>query len=278
MHWDGTSWTLMETPTLSAIRAIGGTASDDVFAAGDDGVLLHYDGTGWQSVRPLTTRDIAALFVTPRYVVTGARFSEIDTLLREQPWSCRAQESACGDGADDDCDGLVDLQDPDCAGAIMFQEIHADGTTDYVELINRTGRMQNLYDMHLAVGGTCGVQEHALGNDPVAAGQVLRVLDDGSIIRGGERFMWTDICDTASGSAWYAICAGPCDLKTCSNFFDYVEKGTAPANAPGCASFSPSPIDVSGATTTDSLQRSTYTGGGAAGVAADWAVGAMSRL
>ena len=34
-------------PTVSQLRAIWGTSESDVFAVGDYGAIIHYDGTSW---------------------------------------------------------------------------------------------------------------------------------------------------------------------------------------------------------------------------------------
>ena len=63
LHFNGTEWTEMESgmtnegPTLDAIW---GSASDDVFVAGDDngtGVILHYDGSTWSQLESRTGQE-----------------------------------------------------------------------------------------------------------------------------------------------------------------------------------------------------------------------------
>ena len=58
-HYDGTQWTW--TDTAARMRAVWANASNDVWAGGDGGVLLHYDGGGWSSVASGTTASIADL-------------------------------------------------------------------------------------------------------------------------------------------------------------------------------------------------------------------------
>ncbi len=52
-HWDGAAWNDAALPDFGdkvpkALFKVWGTASDRVFAAGDRGVMLRYDGAGWQ--------------------------------------------------------------------------------------------------------------------------------------------------------------------------------------------------------------------------------------
>jgi hypothetical protein len=52
MHWDGQSWTEVETPPVGDLLGISGIAADDthpveMFAVGLGGAILHYDGAIW---------------------------------------------------------------------------------------------------------------------------------------------------------------------------------------------------------------------------------------
>ena len=49
VHFDGTSWSAMTSPTTGRLGAVGGTGPNDVWAVGDT-VALHYDGTKWSPV------------------------------------------------------------------------------------------------------------------------------------------------------------------------------------------------------------------------------------
>lgn len=49
IHWDGTRWTAMQTPTEKPLRALWGTTGEDVFAASEDS-LFHYDGDSWRPI------------------------------------------------------------------------------------------------------------------------------------------------------------------------------------------------------------------------------------
>jgi hypothetical protein len=49
VHWNGTSWTQFPTghPATSALRGLWGSAANDVWAAGEFGHIIHWDGTAW---------------------------------------------------------------------------------------------------------------------------------------------------------------------------------------------------------------------------------------
>ena len=62
MHYDGMTWQQINVPTTRSLSSLHGSASN----ASGPGVLLHYDGTTWSLVRSLT--EIRALWVTPNQV------------------------------------------------------------------------------------------------------------------------------------------------------------------------------------------------------------------
>ncbi|MHB1328755.1 MAG: WD40/YVTN/BNR-like repeat-containing protein [Gemmatimonadales bacterium] len=53
--WDGTSWRAMESPTRLVLFGLWGTSPIDVYAVGIQGTVLHYDGTAWSPV-PVPSR------------------------------------------------------------------------------------------------------------------------------------------------------------------------------------------------------------------------------
>ena len=52
----------MPAPTQSRLRAIWGSAGNDVFAVGDSGTALRFDGVSWQALPKPTPRDLRALW------------------------------------------------------------------------------------------------------------------------------------------------------------------------------------------------------------------------
>jgi hypothetical protein len=52
-HWDGSQWAQVydgQVPRGGTIRGFGGTCGSDVYAVGDSGVLLHFNGSGWAAL------------------------------------------------------------------------------------------------------------------------------------------------------------------------------------------------------------------------------------
>jgi len=49
LHYDGTAWEAIAVG-INNIYGIWGTSGDDVFAVGDKGLILRYDGTKWQNM------------------------------------------------------------------------------------------------------------------------------------------------------------------------------------------------------------------------------------
>ncbi len=47
LHYDGTDWTAMSSGMENDLRCVRGSSGSDVFAAGDAGVILRYDGREW---------------------------------------------------------------------------------------------------------------------------------------------------------------------------------------------------------------------------------------
>jgi cysteine-rich repeat protein len=51
LHHDGLIWTAEASPTSVDLYAVSGTSATDVYAAGDELTLLHFDGASWSVVR-----------------------------------------------------------------------------------------------------------------------------------------------------------------------------------------------------------------------------------
>jgi hypothetical protein len=52
-HFDGTGWSRVTLPPgVGVLHEIWGSSASDVFAVGDDGVIVHFDGSQWTSTKP----------------------------------------------------------------------------------------------------------------------------------------------------------------------------------------------------------------------------------
>ncbi len=275
MHYDGTSWMRQSSTTTVTLEAVHGSGPGDVFAVGVDGVVLHYDGARWSPVATQTTASLRAVWTTPRFTVLGGQ-SGVLRLDRTVPWVCSPSEVSCGDSVDNDCDGRIDNADADCKAALRLSEVHG-GTPAYVEIINRAATTANLDGISLTMRGSCDDAPDSYRFPPdaiVGPGEVYRALTTTSGLQARERPLVNGFCHSAAaGGGWYALCAGACDLATCSNVIDYVEVGAA-VGPPACVSFTPSPVVVTGATATQSAIRTAFTG---TGVMADWTLGTATR-
>lgn len=94
--WNGTAWTAMTTGQTANLGDVWGLAANDVYAVGDQGTVIRYDGTAWAKVVPVgaaPTRnlyairgssanrpaDLRALGNLLRYNVTTKTWTGVDT-------------------------------------------------------------------------------------------------------------------------------------------------------------------------------------------------------
>jgi hypothetical protein len=158
LHWDGVAWEAQTSGSTQDLNDVWGSGPNDVFAVGNAGTILHFDGQTWSPIDAGTTDDLwgvgssgpADIFVTSTYALLHRRAgtweqialpmaAQFRTLwvtpsrvflfgtkgeiarLDRYTVTCVAPEQSCGDGWDNDCDGLVDADDPDCAGKVAEQ-------------------------------------------------------------------------------------------------------------------------------------------------------------
>jgi hypothetical protein len=50
LHYDGNSWNVMSSGTTDDLYGVWGSSWDDVFAVGESGTILHYDGVSWSEM------------------------------------------------------------------------------------------------------------------------------------------------------------------------------------------------------------------------------------
>jgi hypothetical protein len=98
---NGANWTRMDTalvePGKGRLHNVWGFSNSNVFAVGDDGVILHYDGDDWTPMISGTTADLYAVwgasmssvFAVGRYgtilLYNSSQWSNIDTVAGGQP-------------------------------------------------------------------------------------------------------------------------------------------------------------------------------------------------
>jgi hypothetical protein len=114
LHYNGTAWTDTTVPASTRLTLIDASAPDDVVAASTT-EAVHFDGKSWAPIRvPVETGTIRGITVAPAHIDFLLSTQTVRRLARTRFWSCRASETGCNDGVDDDCDGAVDLRDSDC--------------------------------------------------------------------------------------------------------------------------------------------------------------------
>jgi hypothetical protein len=50
LHYNGTSWSAMSSGTVQPLYGVWGSAGNDVYAVGGGGIMLHYDGSTWSYI------------------------------------------------------------------------------------------------------------------------------------------------------------------------------------------------------------------------------------
>ena len=62
LHYDGSAWGTMTSGSTSQLFDIWGNSGTDVFAVGDVGTILHYDGSAWSTMTSGTTEVLRAVW------------------------------------------------------------------------------------------------------------------------------------------------------------------------------------------------------------------------
>jgi hypothetical protein len=112
LRYDGTKYRRINLGTSESLLAVSGTARSNVFVTGTNGTIFHFDGASWSPVRSLNAYRQTAIEVLPTAITIVGDLGLGDEILR----TCAPTETRCGDAWDDDCDGLMNCADPDCAG------------------------------------------------------------------------------------------------------------------------------------------------------------------
>ncbi|MFN8472152.1 MAG: hypothetical protein U0822_08190 [Anaerolineae bacterium] len=63
LHWEGSRWRQADSPVQTALKAVAAAATDDVWAVGEGGVILHFDGDRWRNWSSPTRADLLAVAV-----------------------------------------------------------------------------------------------------------------------------------------------------------------------------------------------------------------------
>ncbi len=118
-HWNGTTGATTNLVSIHPLSMVTAIAADDVVVASDV-ELFHFDGTRWSPIRPPLDTSVNGNVIVAMTSPSAGHIQmllathTVEDLIRTRPWVCRATETNCNDGIDDDCDGLIDQQDSDC--------------------------------------------------------------------------------------------------------------------------------------------------------------------
>jgi cysteine-rich repeat protein len=103
-HWDGSTFSTMNSGTTVGLQSLWGTGPRDVFAGGANGLLLHFDGTRWSPIRTPTSEIYAAGFSHGKTTLMVSLDSgRSDRLWRDTGTTC---DSCASGGA---CNPRVEL-------------------------------------------------------------------------------------------------------------------------------------------------------------------------
>jgi len=70
LHYNGSTWSAMTSWTTNILHSVWGSSGSEVFAVGDSGRILHYNGSTWSAMSSWTTNNF--------YGVWGSSGSDAD--------------------------------------------------------------------------------------------------------------------------------------------------------------------------------------------------------
>ncbi len=62
LHYDGVNWIKMSTGSTAHLNAVWGRSGSDVFAVGNAGTILHYNGSSWNRMTSNTTSSLLGVW------------------------------------------------------------------------------------------------------------------------------------------------------------------------------------------------------------------------
>ncbi len=62
LHFNGTSWSTMTSPTVNNLVGVWGSGPSDVFAVGGIGTICHYDGSSWSAMTSPTGNNLLGVW------------------------------------------------------------------------------------------------------------------------------------------------------------------------------------------------------------------------
>ncbi len=62
IHYDGSTWSGMDSGTTNDLWSIWGTSAMNIFAVGHQGTILHYDGSSWSAMNSGTSENLYGIW------------------------------------------------------------------------------------------------------------------------------------------------------------------------------------------------------------------------
>ncbi|MCP4347765.1 MAG: hypothetical protein GY795_19870 [Desulfobacterales bacterium] len=62
LHYDGSTWTTMASNSYNYLRSVWGCSGNNVFAVGENGTILHYNGTDWTKMVSTTSDNLEGVW------------------------------------------------------------------------------------------------------------------------------------------------------------------------------------------------------------------------
>jgi hypothetical protein len=127
LHSAGGDWSPVDVHTSDPLVRISGSGLGNIYIVSrgtDHDELLHFRSGGWEPLAlPAGVSVINSIWATPKSLyLTGASPTGMSFRLALNGVDCVSPEVSCDDGWDNDCDGLQDDADPDCAGKASVAE------------------------------------------------------------------------------------------------------------------------------------------------------------
>jgi hypothetical protein len=209
IHWDGSGWNTLDVPADESLKAVWGTGSD-VFIAGDGGVILRGDGETWTRMNSGTDETLVSIWGT----------------------SSRNMYAA-GDNRLLHFDGTGWKQLAFNPGfAVQLLQIWGfDENTIYLLVIDRDANRNRIFKgdgttWEMMPEGTGGAVRSLCGNNPddlYAAGYVTRMVTFVGLVDFGTIWHW-------NGNTWSEIYSDPGYF---SDFHDIHADGSGDIHAVG---------------------------------------------
>ncbi len=155
LHYDGTAWSAMTSGTTNNLNGVWGTTfGDDAFAVGDNGTILHYDGTSWFAMASLTTNNLNDVWGSSDSNVYAV--GDSGTILRYDGTAWSAMTS----GTTNNLNGIWGTSGNDVfAVGDNFASLHFDGIawSSLGSLFPETNNLNSIWGISNSIWGTIDV-------------------------------------------------------------------------------------------------------------------------